>query len=143
MKFICSYIIPLLISLTIATRTGAKPKEEGDEISSLPPPSLVIRKPLVNIDASILKIVGDSILTTLVSKVVATALSSEPTKLAQLAGAGTAAAMTPTPSPVITDSSQALVPIGLVERGARSPEDKVNTYTVLSLYTPPLPSPKN
>lgn len=115
MKFISYIIIPSLLAslITIATRTPKS--KEGDKISSLPP-SLVIRKPLLNIDPSILKIVGDSILTTLVSQVVATASLSEPTKLAQLAAI--------TPTPVITDPSQALVPI-LAKREIRSPEDKV------------------
>lgn len=126
-----TYIMSLLASLTIATRT---PKES--EFSSLSEssvstvirpttlagtvaPSLVVRKPLLNIDPSILKIVGDSILTTLVTKVAA----SEPTKLAAI-------------TPAIIDSSSALVPT-LVERESRRPEDKVKIFYVLT----PLPYP--
>lgn len=132
-----TYIMPLLASLTIATQM---PKEsefnnslsESSVSTVITPtrltgavaPSLVVRKPLLNIDPSILKVVaGDSIMTTLVSKVAASA--SEPTKMATI-------------TPAITDSSSAVVPT-LVEREPRSPEDKVKKKTILCFFVPPLP----
>lgn len=126
-----TYIMPLLASLTIATRTPEESEftslSESSVSTVITPttstgvaaPSLVVRKPLLNIDSSILKIVGDSILTTLATKLAA----SEPTKLAAIA-------------PAITDSSSALVPT-LVERELRRPEDKVRIFYMLALLPYP------
>lgn len=126
-------IVPLLASLTTATPTLKKSEFSSLSKSSVSAviapttlagagvPSLVQRAPLLNINPSMLNIVGESILTvptTLATKVPA----SDPTKLAATI-------------PAITNSSSDLVPT-LAERALRRPKDKVKNNILPSLRLP-------